>query len=309
MASAKNKEQSAELEIVCTRCGCKNQKEFYQSNSGLYLHIKKLPICKTCIGKFFEFYKTKYDDDKLAIFYLCRKLDMPFSENAYTMALKEVVNKGMEMYRAYFQKLNSLGKVNGSGEDFESGEFILNDNSNEEFDLITNEEEIEITSDIIRFFGRGLSKQDYIFLVNEYSDWTTRYECDSKAMETLIKQICLLNLDIDKRRANNEKVDQQLKTLQDLLGSSNLKPVQSTGADSAEQATFGTLLKKWENEKPVPEPSEEFKDVDGIKKYFGVWFLGHLCKILNIENSYSQTYSEEVSKYTVQSKPDDGGDV
>jgi hypothetical protein len=119
-------------------------------------------------------------------------------------------------------------------------------------------------------------------------------------MELLIKQICLTQLEIEKRRANNEKVDPIVKTLQDLLGSSNLKPAQETGANSADQQTFGTWIKKFEHDHPIPEPDEEWKDVDGIKKYMNIWFFGHLARMLDIKNDNEDAYWEEVNKYKVE---------
>ena len=60
------------------------------------------------------------------------------------------------------------------------------------------------------------------------------------------------------------------------------------------------MIDKWENEEPIPEPKEEWKDVDGIVKYITVWFFGHLCKMLNIKNSYCRMYEEEIKKLTVE---------
>ena len=71
----------------------------------------------------------------------------------------------------------------------------------------------------------------------------------------------------------------------------------------AEQNTFGTLIRKWENEKPIPEPDEEWKDVDGIVRYITVYFLGHLCKMMGIKNSYPRMYEAEMAKYKVE-KPE-----
>jgi len=153
--------------------------------------------------------------------------------------------------------------------------------------------------ELIHFWGRGLDYEDYVWLQNEYVDFTNRYECDSKGMELLISQICMTMLDIRKRRENGEKVDQQQKTLQDLLGSSNLKPVQETGANGAEQETFGTLLKKYENDRPVPEPEERWRDPDKISKYIKVFFLGHLSRMLGVNNKYSDEYWEEIDQLTV----------
>lgn len=158
----------------------------------------------------------------------------------------------------------------------------------------------EDIDELMQFWGRGLDVEDYIWLQNEYIDFTNRYECDSKGMELLINEICLTRLDIRKRRENGEKVDQQQKTLQDLLGSSNLKPVQETGASGVEQESFGTLIKKYENERPIPEPEPRWKDPDKIGKYIKVFFLGHLSRMLGLKNQYSEEYWEEMNKHTVE---------
>ena len=63
-------------------------------------------------------------------------------------------------------------------------------------------------------------------------------------------------------------------------------------------------IKEWEDEEPISEPDERFRDVDGIKRYILVWFLGHFCKMMGVKNKYTealeQDYEEEVSKYTVE---------
>ena len=33
----------------------------------------------------------------------------------------------------------------------------------------------------------------------------------------------------------------------------------------------------------MPEPDEAWQDVDGIRRYINVWFLGHLCKMMGIK--------------------------
>lgn len=115
----------------------------------------------------------------------------------------------------------------------------------------------------------------------------------------LFQEIAHEKLSIRKAREANKPTEKLLKTLQELLGSSNIKPVQETGANATEQATFGTLIKKYENERPVPEPDPMWADVDGIKKYVQIWFLGHLCRMLGINNEYAQMYEDEISKYKV----------
>lgn len=164
-----------------------------------------------------------------------------------------------------------------------------------------NEDEL---NELIDFFGEGYEEKDYIYLITEYEDYLNRYEVDSKSLENLIKEICLTQLDIRKKRANGDKVDAQQKTLQDLLGSSNLKPVQETGNQAVEAETFGTLIKKWEITKPVPEPLDEWKKGDRVGKYLRVWFTGHLLRMMGIENKEDKEYYDELSQYTIEASPD-----
>jgi hypothetical protein len=172
------------------------------------------------------------------------------------------------------------------------GEIPQKNNSNS----FTTEELYELQE----FWGRGYSQDDYYFLTNEYQKLLNSYECDSYAMELLFQEAAQQRLTIKKRREKGDSVDKELKTLQDLLGSANIKPAQETGANAVEQATFGTLIKKYENEKPIPEPDDEWKDVDGIGNYIKIWFFGHLCKMLGIKNEYSDLYEQEVNKYRVE---------
>lgn len=96
------------------------------------------------------------------------------------------------------------------------------------------------------------------------------------------------------------KLVEALKVFQDLLGTANLKPSQNNEKAMVEQNTFGTLIKKWENERPISEPLPEWQDVDNIRKYITVYFLGHLCKMVGVQNKYSAAYEEEMAKYRVE---------
>jgi hypothetical protein len=200
-------------------------------------------------------------------------------------------NKGKKFADSVFKTSNSF-------------QFNYLESLDKEFE--TSEEELLHLQ--MKWGKKGFEFEDYMFLENEYHTWINSYECDSYAMEMLFQEISHKRLEIKKLREYGKPTDKEMKTLQDLLGSSNIKPVQETGANATEQATFGTLIKKYENERPIPEPDEAWKDVDGIKYYIQVWFFGHLCKMLNINNDYSKMYEEELSKHTVDA-PDYAVDV
>lgn len=62
---------------------------------------------------------------------------------------------------------------------------------------------------------------------------------------------------------------------------------------------LGLMIEMFENENPIPEPLPEWRDVDGIVKLFNIYFLGHLCKMLDIKNRYSKAYEDAMQKYRV----------
>ncbi|GLO66145.1 hypothetical protein [Oceanobacillus kimchii] len=260
----------------------------------------KMPYCKQCL-------KDVFDEKNIAtIKEILYKVDKPFNYELYNKAFKDE----KETLGKYFVLINFNNKHDKYADSvFDYGDeqgFREDSDGNVSIGYMPEDiEEIEFTKEemeyLIDFWGQGYSKDDYEYLQREYEKLTSAYESDSSyAMEILFQEAAQQRLTIKKKREKNEPVDKELKTFQELLGSANIKPSQETGANSAEQATFGTLIKKYENEKPIPEPDESWKDVDGIKKYTSVWFLGHLCKMLGIKNEYSDMYDEEVKKYTVK---------
>lgn len=287
---------------ICLCCGTKkSDKHFYLSKSFLNKAFQQLPWCKDCVDLEYEnlLKRCNYNVDR-AIYYLCMKLDIPFSYSALEAAKKQSESKGTPLNRVYIQKINSFREVNGYGDVFLDGEqlSINTAKSINEEQLEYLKEDIEVTPELIRKWG-NLPKEDIIFLEEQYIEWCTRYDVSTKSMEILVQEICYQQLNIKKKRERGESVSKELKDLQDLMNSAALKPVQESAAMGADVNTLGMWIKKFENEKPIPEPDPEFKDVDGISKYIRVWFLGHLCRMLGIENEYAREYEEELMKYTV----------
>ena len=271
----------------CTNPECQRELalvNFYNTSDVDFFPDGKIPICKDCCyemldAKGFEGFQS-----------LMRIINKPIYAEHFKGDYKDYIRfiNSMPQYKNKVftdSTLFSEAKVNES-------------KIKEQLKELSEEDFRELET----IFGEGYTERDYIYLSNEYDDYCNRYEVDSKALENLIKEICVTQLDIRKKRAVNEKVDAQLKTLQDLLGSSNLKPVQETGANAVDQESFGTLIKKWENERPIPEPDEAWKDVDGIGKYVRTFFLGHLARLFGKEgdNPYRDEYEEVIGEHTVR---------
>lgn len=286
--------------ITCNCCGkTKRESDYYASSTPFNKATGKIPVCKSCIWEYVQ-----SSDDMEKVKSALRMVDKPYLIELWRATEEECERAGKDVFKTYMKNVAMV----------QYRDLNWNDS---EFEVVTTHKVVTEQGDIgkedyeslVSFFGRGFNREDYIWLSEEYTDFTNRYECDSKGMELLIKEICLVELDIKNRRAQGEKVDTQLKTLQDLLGSSNLKPVQETGANAVDQESFGTLIKKYENEKPIPKPSEKWRDVDGIQKYISAFFTGHLARMLGKhDDKVEKVYEEEMSKYTVSEPEKEIGD-
>lgn len=292
-----NKVLEERNEFWCCRCPrefTKQRGNFPASQSPLYENNNKfLPICNHCLDELFNHYTVVLGSEEESIRRLCMKFDIYYNDSIVKASRK--VNANYSRIKAYISKAN-LNQYRDKTYDTTIEEETT-DTINSIEDI--KESDIKIPQKTVRFFGVGFSPEDYKFLQEQYDDWTARHECKTKAQEELFKTICMSQLNILETQRNGGKITEAMSAFQGLLGSANLKPNQTNSNALADQNTLGTLIKKWENEKPVPEPDPEWKDVDGIVRYINVYFLGHLCKMMGIKNSYSRMYEEEMAKYKV----------
>ena len=125
--------------------------------------------------------------------------------------------------------------------------------------------------------------------------------------QALLRQICILETQINKDLMAGKPVEKLVNSLNTLLGSANLKPDQIKKEEpidsSIENMPLGVGIKKWEDTRPLPEVAPEFRDVDGIVKYITTWFYGHLGKMVGIKNFHSKLYEDEISRLRVE-KPE-----
>ena len=283
----------------CATSYVKLDDNFPASQSELYAGWNyHLPICKKCLDKMFEHYTEVYgNDEDAAIRRICEKYDIYYNVSLLNASRK--ITKNRSRIHTYISKANLVqykGKTYDTTLDEERKDDVI-----ETLDDVKDAKKAKLKT--VKFFGTGFSDDDYQYLQEQYDDWTTRHECKTKAQEEVFKRICFKQLEILKATRNGENTKDLDYTYQQLLDTANLKPKQTNMDALAEDRTFGQLIKIWENEKPVPEPDPEFKDVDGIGRYISVFFLGHLAKMVGIKNKFSRMYDEEMAKYTVE-KPE-----
>lgn len=302
-------EPVAEDYYKCCTCGKKYTKQsgnFSYSQSPLYKGNNSfLPICNNCLENLVEQYTELLGSQNEAIKRVCLHWDIYFSDSILNSTKKIDVNRSR--IKCYVKNCNLF---QNAGKTFDT---YLKEINSERIDTIDDleelkqDKEIKVSQKTIKFFGLGYTPEQYRFLQDQYDDWTHRHECRTKSQEEVFKNLCIAQLNIQIAQQTGGKVKDAMDSFQNLLGTANLKPCQTNENALADQNTFGTLIKKWENEKPISEPDPEWKDVDGIARYIHIYFLGHLCKMMGIKNSYSRMYDEEMEKYRVE-KPEYEGD-
>ena len=126
--------------------------------------------------------------------------------------------------------------------------------------------------------------------------------------EEIFKRICFKQLEILKATRRGEDTKNLDDTFQKLLDTAKLQPKQNSGDTTADNQTFGTLIDKWENTRPLPEIEEELRDVDKIGLYVDVFLKGHLSKMMGLKNGLTNLYNKFMKKYTVE-KPEYNSDA
>lgn len=276
------------------------ESEFYNSNS-LFFN-GKITYCKKCVDEIYRNLVKKYQDDnrdfpeKDAMRRICMAFDIYWRSDLFETAQKTIESKKeMTLVSAYF-KIYQL--VQYSSKTYDK-------TIDDEGTLIVKPEVTEnsIPENTIRFFGSGFTTEDYLFLQEQYDDWTARHECNTKVQEEIFKQLCFNQLETLKATRAKQDTKDLIATFQKLLDSAKLQPKQNTKETISDSQVFGTLIDKWETTRPIPEPEEELRDVDGLGRYIDVFYRGHLAKMMGLKNGLSNIYTNFMKKYTVD-KPE-----
>lgn len=283
----------------CVHCGkffTTQEANFHKTPSPLYMKNNGYGVvCKFCAQNLFDEYAAKNDNDlELAMEIACHLCELPWDPTVLAQVKDKTRGKFVENYVSALNM--SKYTIGLSYADTLIKEY-------REAAQRAAMAETEVDGDIIekaeRNFGEGYSTQQLEYLQRQYEDWTSRHECQTKVQEELFKNICIVQLEIRDATQQGRSTKDAMKTLQDLMDSANIKPKQQTDNSLVEQNTFGTLIQKWENEKPIPKPAPEWRDADNIGKYITVWFQGHLSKMFGFKNDAAAQYEEEIAKYTV----------
>ena len=250
------------VSVYCRKCReNKPPAEFYDATDSQLDTNGKMSVCKDCIDIMFtQIYRYEHDINK-TILKLCRILNIVFLDaavNATVQHIGKIFDKNGNLgpvFGYYKSKVSTMSQLNSSG--------ILT--FSEPGTIVSDDPDAENAPyDVQEFWGEGLNFDDYQFLEAKMAKWKPGFSHDNAAKMFFLKEACFKELELKKARIEGKSTDSILKSMDMLVKTGNLAPVQtSAGAGDENAETIGTLIKRVE----TTDPAEYYKDVELFKDY------------------------------------------
>ena len=251
----------------CVRCKkIQPLTNFYVADQLLYSD-SRFCICKICIENIIQQHGFK------GFIIVLRAMNRPFLQDIWT-----------EDYKDYIRQISSLPQYKGMT--FDDSIFDNTQQNKTKDEEIDESHEYNITPAMRRFW-RGYKDHEIMILEDYFQELIASYECETPVQRSIYRNMAITQYMADNATTASE-FDKLMGTLSKLMNDANVKPVQESGANDQGLSTWGEWIRKIEETEPIPEPSEEFKDVDRIRKYINQWFIKHFAKIFGISNDKNE---------------------
>jgi hypothetical protein len=284
----------------CRKCMQeKNPKDFFNATDTYLDSNGKFSICKDCIN---EIYNKVYAVEKSipkTLYKICKILNVFYSDSVVDMAVSHG-NKFAErdlspsIFGLYISKLMTFGKENGIIE-FTFSENVNVNIQNPEDGMDDDDKDKE---EMIQNWGENLSYEDYAFLEREFDGWTKTHKCGTWAEQSLLRELCHLELVIRKTRLKGDSTGNLVKQKQELMKTASVDPAKASLANSGQsQDTFSAFIKTIEVNEPAElyklEEKQLFKDFDDIDFYFKKYVTRPLSNFCGLTRDFNVTENED----------------
>lgn len=266
------------------------------------------PVCKDCLKLMAEQRKSHREPSKEckeSVQRVLRFMDRAYIDDWYTQCVQNVRDQNADAgifdenpsaFATYIRGLSSLPQYSN----FKCWEDSIFGEDGSIDDKLEEETKI-VKSTVVKGkkrFGEGYSDADYMYLETEYEDWVSRNECQTKAQELCFENISTARLVRHKLMLKGESTKDIDKIIQDYMDSGNLKPKQNNMDAFSDAQTMGTILKRCEEERPLPKVAPEHEDVEHWGMYVDAFFRGHGSKMFGFKNRYSNIYDNVMREFT-----------
>lgn len=273
-----------------------SKSKFFVQNGGF------IPYSKQALNELFQNYYNLFDDVKKAIRQVCIMCDLYYRDDLADFLNKLISPKFSDYYRKIARINKCYADTIVEEQQNKINEEVLAEIKAQEEELEKIENEID--DEVVTFFGDGFTLDEYVFLVSTYKEWKERVGASSVSEETLVKNIAYNLLEQDRFRQKRQSTDKLEASFLNLLKSGGWLPSQNQ-TDNQSMDAYGVLIKRIEDERPISDPDEEFKDVDSISDYISAFFTVPLAKSIGLRGVESEAYDRLMEKYSVKDEVDD----
>lgn len=257
----------------CTRTFIKQMGNFSKVRSPMYAcNDGYLHVCNHCLQELYDHYEEVLGSKKDAIYRLCMKFDVFYSDMVYNMTLGGAVRDNP--MKNYISKTN-LAQVKGTSFDdtldheaMESGDLVL---EKKEAKAVCATGETVITSDDVERWGTGFAKEEYQAMDTAFTRLTKGETNVDFLREKYIKDLCVITVQADRAlKQKDVKTYSELLTLYQRVATAAQVKVANTEIDTANDS-FGKWLACVENH----TPAEYYADKTKYRDFFGI---GEYCE-------------------------------
>lgn len=264
--------------------------EFY--NSWSIFSDGKVPYCKKCCQKIFQYYLDETNSEKIASYFTLMKLDIPFVEDVYNSVLKKKNNFNIG---TYISELHSKEINKDIWADSSCSDIDLN--NKDSTTQTVAEKKIEFDK-LSKKWGLQDCIEDYDFLEDTFKRYTNGIDFINPQQEDLYKDLCRDRLLLRKINDGRYSGDETLDKVQNRIS----KTMSTLKLDQFEKKQSKTDIEKiiekqiWEIENTEPAEvidKNEYKDFLNIESEWGNHVLRALKNLIIGSKDYPKISKDE----------------
>ena len=267
--------------------------EFY--NSWSKFSDGKVPYCKKCLQKIFEYYKNETNSEKTAAYFTLMKIDIPLIEEIFDSVVNKKGSFNLSTYMTELQKRDSNKDI---WQDFSGTDVELKDIS----EVKTIAERKKEINALEKKWGIQDCIEDYDFLEETFDRYTQGVEFVNSQQEDLYKDLCrdrlLLRKINDNRYNGDESIDKVQNRISKTMSTLKLDQFESNRPKTlSEQSLFEKIrLCDENNVKDIYSEPTKYYDLNKIQYYNEKFSLRPLANMLVGNRDFSVNL-EDIEQY------------
>ena len=255
--------------------GLKKDSEFFSSWSPFHSN-GKVPYCKECCNKMFQYYLDETKSAKTALYYTLMKIDIPFIKSIYEIVNERSLSGDKNGKRTpinvgtYVNELRRYSKNKEIWADFSATDVDIT-----EVDAKIQTAEIKQKEMKQWEIDWGIHDEvcDYEFLNDTFNRYTKGVEFVNPQQEDLYRDLCrdrlLLRKINDNRYNGDETIDKVQNRISKTMATLKVDQFESNKPKTASEQSFFAKIAQIEQTKPADlykEP-KKYKDFNKLRQY------------------------------------------